>query len=181
MYTVSTLIAWYREFAPDLRVAREEQRELLAQRPLRPRLDDLEAEIAYLTVRALRPRAVLELGGDRGWSTTWLLRALRDSDFGELYSPHADDRAVSLVPPELARTRWHVTTVADPDFVLTFDGYPGPLRPGLPVAARRGLPASALVIDPDLRDHLLSVKRRLRISAPVHRGRPSGLRFFAHA
>src|SRR4051812_36088788 len=79
MYTVSTLIAWYREFAPDLRVAREEQRELLAQRPLRPRLDDLEAEIAYLTVRALRPRAVLELGGDRGWSTTWLLRALRDS------------------------------------------------------------------------------------------------------
>jgi hypothetical protein len=173
MFTVTTLIAWYRQYAADLRVAREAQRELLAQRPLRPRVDDLEAEILYLTVRALRPGRVLESGAGRGWSTTWLLRALRDNDFGELYSTDARDAAPTLVPDELSRTRWHFrrspAAPAAPSFVVD---------PGA-VAARRGLPPDALTIDPDLRDHLLSVKRRLHISAPVHRGRPARLRFFA--
>jgi hypothetical protein len=43
MYTVDTLIDWYRQHAAGLRVAREAQRELLVQRPVRPKLDDLEA------------------------------------------------------------------------------------------------------------------------------------------
>ena len=173
MYTVTTLIAWYREYAADLRTAREAQRELLAQRPLRPRLDDLEAEICYLTVRALRPRRVLESAAGHGWATTWLLRALRDNDVGELHSTDPRDHARSLVPDDLSRTRWHFERSP-----ATFHGPAFVFDPGA-VASRHGLPPEALTVDPDLRDHLLSVKRRLHISAPVHRGRPARLRFFA--
>ncbi|MET7419607.1 class I SAM-dependent methyltransferase [Dactylosporangium sp. NPDC005555] len=109
MPPLDTVINWYRTYADDLRTARDEQRELLAQRPMRPRLDDVEAEIAYLTVRALRPRTVLEIGSARGWSTTWLLRALRDNDMGTLHTFDLTGDATRSVPPSLAADRWSFT------------------------------------------------------------------------
>jgi predicted O-methyltransferase YrrM len=133
MLTLDTIISWYRTYADDLRAARDEQRELLAQRPMRPRLDDVEAEISYLTIRALRPRTVLELGSARGWSTTWLLRALADNAAdnaagggGVLYTFDRTDDAVRTVPPVLAAGRWQFTRgdvrrgtlPDDPGFVL---------------------------------------------------------------
>jgi predicted O-methyltransferase YrrM len=127
MLPLDTLISWYRTYADDLRAARDEQRELLAQRPMRPRIDDVEAEISYLTIRALRPRTVLEIGSARGWSTTWLLRALRDSDDGGvLHTFDLTDDATRTVPPALAAGRWRFTRgdvrrgplPEDPGFVL---------------------------------------------------------------
>lgn len=110
MPPLDQLVSWYRTYADDLRAARDEQRELLAQRPMRPRLDDVEAEISYLTIRALRPATVLEIGSARGWSTTWLLRALRDNDAGgALHTFDLTDDAVRAVPPELAAGRWRFT------------------------------------------------------------------------
>ncbi|WP_238015650.1 class I SAM-dependent methyltransferase [Dactylosporangium sp. AC04546] len=107
MFLVDEIIQWYREHAADLRRARDDQRELRARRDLRPRLDDLEAEIAYLTVRALRPAVVVELGASHGWSTTWLLRALRDNGAGELHSFDRGSHAPRVVPAELSAGRWH--------------------------------------------------------------------------
>ncbi|MER7281535.1 class I SAM-dependent methyltransferase [Dactylosporangium sp. NPDC000244] len=106
MYSVETIIAWYREHADALRAAREEQRELLAQGPMRPKLDDIEAEISYLTVRALRPHTVVEIGSYHGWSTSWLLRALRDNGGGVLHTYDRVDHARRSLPDELTRTRW---------------------------------------------------------------------------
>jgi predicted O-methyltransferase YrrM len=107
MYTVDTLIDWYREYVPELRVAREEQRELLAQRPMHPKLDDIEAELCYLTIRALRPHTVIEIGSYHGWSTSWLLRALRDNGSGALHTYDRVDHATRTLPDDLTRTRWH--------------------------------------------------------------------------
>ena len=81
---VESIVRLYQEYAGDLRAAREAQRELLATRPMRAKLDDLEAEILYLVLRDVRPASVAELGSFHGWSTSWILRAVRDNDFGTL-------------------------------------------------------------------------------------------------
>jgi predicted O-methyltransferase YrrM len=223
MYTVDTLIDWYREYAPELRIAREEQRELRAQRPMHPKLDDIEAELCYLTIRALRPHTVVEIGSYHGWSTSWLLRALRDNGDGVLYTYDRVAHARRTLPDDLTRTRWRFThgdvrdaeLPDDPGFVL-IDAlhtagfarwYTGavltPLKPGVAVAVhdvfhgRRPWPNSEGRVllgwlrshalpyltasrngDPDLHDHLLSVKRRLHLSAAVHDGSANPMAFF---
>ncbi|MEV8511823.1 class I SAM-dependent methyltransferase [Dactylosporangium sp. NPDC051484] len=226
MYTLDILIGWYREHAADLRAAREEQRELLAQRPMRPKLDDIEAEISYLTVRALRPHTVVEIGSYHGWSTSWLLRALRDNGDGVLYTYDLVGHAARTLPDELTRTRWRFTRgdvrttelPDDPGFLLVDARHTAGfarwytaavldrLKPGVAVAVhdvfhgRRPWPNSEGAVllrwlrerglgyltaarrgDPDLREHLLGVKRRLRMSAPVHAGTHDPMVFFGTA
>jgi predicted O-methyltransferase YrrM len=67
-----------------------------------PRFDDIEAEVTYLLVRALRPAVVLEVAPYYGWSTTWLLQALRDNGSGRLHSYDLVDYSRWTVPPDLA-------------------------------------------------------------------------------
>lgn len=76
---------------------------------IKPQLDDVEAELTYLLIRAFRPDTVVELAPDRGWSSTWMLRALRDNGSGHLYSYDITDYAARTVPPELADGRWTFT------------------------------------------------------------------------
>jgi len=79
------------------------------KRRFRPKFDDIEAEITYLLVRDFRPRVVLEVAPYYGWSTTWLLQALRDNGAGRLHSYDLVDYSRWIVPPELARERWDFT------------------------------------------------------------------------
>lgn len=75
-------------------------------RLLKPQLDDIEAETTYLLVREFRPRTVVEIAPDGGWSTTWLLAALRDNGSGRLFSYDMFDHSTRTVPQELAKGRW---------------------------------------------------------------------------
>lgn len=79
------------------------------KRRLKPQFDDLEAEITYLLVRAYRPRTIVEIAPDRGWSTTWLLSAVRDNQAGHVYSYDLYDYSKRAVPNELAQSRWTLT------------------------------------------------------------------------
>jgi predicted O-methyltransferase YrrM len=223
MFCLDTVIQWYREHAADLRRARDEQRELLAQRPMRPKLDDLEAEISYLTIRALRPRTVVEIGSFHGWSTSWLLRALRDNGDGELHTFDLVDHATRTVPPELSDRRWRFVPgdvrradlPDDPGFLFVDAAHTAgfarwytrelfdTLKPGVAVAVhdvfhgRRPWPVSegAVVLDwlrrrglgyltasragdPDVHDHLLGLKRKLGMAAPVHAASHDPMLFF---
>jgi predicted O-methyltransferase YrrM len=128
----------YRRFLPDLRRTREAQRRRYAERGdpklerfgayralsgalralgvpshlrrrFKPQFDDLEAEITYLLVRASRPATVVEIAPDRGWSTTWLLEALRDNGTGHLCSYDVNDYSTRAVPADLASGRWTFT------------------------------------------------------------------------
>jgi predicted O-methyltransferase YrrM len=72
-----------------------------------PQLDDVEAELTYLRIRDRRPEVVVEVGAFRGWSTTWILRALRDNDSGSLASFDRIDDAERFVPAGLAE-RWRL-------------------------------------------------------------------------
>ena len=102
----------YEKYAEDLRRVRGEQRELYGRHRRaggRAQLDDLEAEISYLLIRHSRPAALVEIGCLHGWSTSWLLRSLRDNGDGTLYSFDRIDAARRRVPPDLSEGRWRFT------------------------------------------------------------------------
>ena len=100
--------ALYREYADDLAAVGRAQREFALRmgRAMTPQLDDLEAEITYLLLRAAKPSAVVELGTFHGWSTSWILHALRDNGVGHLHSFDLIDNVVGNVPRDLAAGRW---------------------------------------------------------------------------
>ncbi len=79
------------------------------KRRFRPKFDDIEAELTYLFVRSLRPAVVLEVAPYYGWSTTWLLQALRDNGSGRLHSYDLVDYSRWSMPADLARDRWVFT------------------------------------------------------------------------
>src|SRR6266540_3945006 len=106
LFDIETVVRLYRTYADDLRVAREAQRELRYQYPLKPKLDDIEAELTYLAVREVRPATVVEIGAFHGWSTTWILRALRDNGAGHLTTFDLVDPATRTVPAALSEERW---------------------------------------------------------------------------
>ena len=108
LFDLDSLVGLYRTYETDLRVAREAQRELLSQCALKPKLDDLEAEITYLVLREARPETVVEIGSFHGWSTTWILRALRDNGWGHLHTYDLVEHAARNAPKELAEGRWTV-------------------------------------------------------------------------
>jgi predicted O-methyltransferase YrrM len=96
----------YRTHAAELSAVIAEQRALREAVPsLVPQLDDLEAEITYLLLRRSRPAHVVEVGAFHGWSTTWILRALRDNGTGHLHSFDRVDHVRGTVPADLA-DRW---------------------------------------------------------------------------
>ncbi len=98
----------YRTYATDLAAVVEQQRAHLAANPatVTPQLDDIEAEITYLLLREHRPERVVEIGTFCGWSTTWLLSALRDNGTGHLDSFDIVDRVTRTVPSGLGGGRW---------------------------------------------------------------------------
>jgi predicted O-methyltransferase YrrM len=115
--------ALYREYAGDLAAVGRAQRafaEAMGSR-MTPQLDDLEAEITYLLLRTTRPATVMELGTFHGWSTSWILSALRDNGAGRLHSFDRIDNVVRNVPEELADERW---TFVQGDIAQTLDQVP---------------------------------------------------------
>jgi predicted O-methyltransferase YrrM len=124
MISTDDILPLYRRFAGDLIAVRRRQywfhrrhenpivrrlRKLrLRRHMLFPALDDIEAEITYLLIRARRPRVVLEMSPNAGWSTSWILHALRDNgNGGQLWSYDLHDTCTKFVPAYLASGRWH--------------------------------------------------------------------------
>ncbi len=113
----------YRKYASDLIPVIEQQRAFHAanRERMTPQLDDIEAELTYLHLRELRPSTVMELGTFHGWSTTWILSALRDNGTGRLHSFDRIDNVVRTVPAALAGERW---TFVRGDVRTTLDAVP---------------------------------------------------------
>lgn len=134
--TLDFICDLYRRFGADLKRVRESQRQFYIQwtRPnwlerniawrgaravarrlplpmrslfsLCPQLDDVEAEITYLLMRELRPRNVVEVSPSAGWSSSWLLHALKDNGSGRLFSFDMIDDSCRILPSELTQGRW---------------------------------------------------------------------------
>lgn len=108
--TVDGVCRLYRKHGAALAQVREEQLKLRTDNPsMKTQLDDIEAEITYLLLRGRCPETVVEIGTFHGWSTTWILRALRDNGQGELHSFDLVDTCLGNVPDDLAGDRWTFT------------------------------------------------------------------------
>ena len=124
MISTDYILGLYRRYAADLQAVRRRQywfhrrhdnalvrrmRKLRVRRHLLfPALDDIEAEITYLLIRDRHPKTVMEMSPNAGWSTTWMLRALRaNENGGQLWSYDLHDTCTKLVPRALSRGRWH--------------------------------------------------------------------------
>lgn len=130
---VERAVRLYRAHAADLAAVIDQQRAFLTTSPtVVPQLDDVEAELTYLYLRDARPARVVELGTFHGWSTTWILSALRDNGHGRLHSFDRVDHVLRSVPADLAADRW------------TF--VPGDVRDSLPAVPRD---AGYLFVDAD--------------------------------
>lgn len=77
-----------------------------SRRYLYPFFGDVDCELLYLTVRELRPEVLVEVSPSGGWSTSWLLNALRDNGGGTLYSCDLIDDSSRNLPRELTEGRW---------------------------------------------------------------------------
>lgn len=107
---IDHIVQLYRIHADDLARVREEQRKLLAPpTSLKAQLDDIEAEITYLLLREAKPQTVVEIGTFHGWSTTWILQALRDNGSGHLHSYDIVSHVERNVPESLSAGRWTFT------------------------------------------------------------------------
>jgi len=73
---------------------------------MQPELDDVEAEVTYLLVREFRPHTIVEISPGSGWSTSWILNAIRDNTYGKLWSYDLVDHSTNIVPMDLSRERW---------------------------------------------------------------------------
>lgn len=118
--TVEAVIRLYEKHLDALTRVRAEQR-ALHDSGMKAQLDDIEAELTYLRLREAAPRTVVEIGSLHGWSTTWILRALRDNGFGTLSTFDIVDGAVRNVPADLAGDRW---TFVQGDVRTTMSAFP---------------------------------------------------------
>lgn len=75
-------------------------------RRLDPRFDDIEGEVTYLLIREYKPLTVVEISPGGGWSTSWILNAIKENASGRLYSYDLTDRCTGTVPSELSEGRW---------------------------------------------------------------------------
>ena len=124
MITTDFVLELYRRYRDDLIAVRQRQhrfkrrhdnplvrrlRKLRLRRyMLNPALDDIEAEITYLLIRDRMPKIVFEMSPNAGWSTTWILSALRDNANGaQLWSYDIHETCTKFVPKDLAAGRWH--------------------------------------------------------------------------
>lgn len=79
---LKTVNSWYAEFGHDLERVRAKARTWSGK----PQSDDIEMAISYLRIRATKPKAVWECAPADGWSSLFILQALRDNEEGELFS-----------------------------------------------------------------------------------------------
>ena len=73
---------------------------------MRPELYDIEAEITYLLIREFKPETIVEISPGGGWSTSWILNAIKDNGFGKLYSYDLVDDSTKTIPLDLSEGRW---------------------------------------------------------------------------
>jgi len=99
----------YEVHGKDLVAILNEQRALhdeLTSRGIWCMFDDIEAELLYLFIREMGSGMALEISSGPGWSTSWMLQALRSMEAGGLVSFDKHCHTPDFVPAELAKHRW---------------------------------------------------------------------------
>lgn len=96
----------YTKYVSDLKQVREKMKKLYSTKNVHAQQGDIEIELAYLYIREFKPKIIVEMSPNFGWSTLWLLSAIKDNGFGKLYSYDLVDYAKKNVPLSLGQNRW---------------------------------------------------------------------------
>ena len=104
VYTIDFIKELYETYAEDL--IKVINRHNTLRYEINKGSDNVECEISYLLFRHFKPKTVFERAPNEGWSTCWILSALRDNGFGKLYSYDIVDLASKKVPKDLSEGRW---------------------------------------------------------------------------
>ncbi|OGK09710.1 hypothetical protein A2767_07670 [Candidatus Roizmanbacteria bacterium RIFCSPHIGHO2_01_FULL_35_10] len=104
--TEKKILSLYKSHQNDLKHLRSQAKIHLKKNKVNTMLDDLEAEITYLLLRNYKPKVTVEISPYEGWSTIWLLNALKNNGYGKLYSYDLVDTSQKFVPQKLAQDRW---------------------------------------------------------------------------
>lgn len=78
------ILKLYEKYKHELKVVRKAQRWLFQK--ILGEIEDVEAEITYLLIREEKPLVVVEASPKKGYSTGWILAALRNNQQGKLFS-----------------------------------------------------------------------------------------------
>lgn len=100
----------YLKYKDDLKKVKKDQHEFYSVKDsigLVPQLGDMEAEITYLLIREYKPNTIVEISPASGWSTSWILNALKDNGLGNLYSYDLVDDSTKTIPLLLSNSRWN--------------------------------------------------------------------------
>lgn len=103
------VLGLYKKYLQQLQSVKRQQQILFSIRNsigLIPQMCDLDAEITYLRIRERKPSTVIEISPGSGWSTSWILHALKDNGNGLLYSYDLVDDSTRVIPRQLSANRW---------------------------------------------------------------------------
>lgn len=124
---VDFILSLYEKYIYELKKVREYQRKLLSSQKnhsqskehfnyildnntgkikIAPKLEDIEAEMTYLLIREFKPETIVEISPYKGWSTSWILNAIKDNGAGKLYSYDLIDDSTKMIPLDLSKGRW---------------------------------------------------------------------------
>lgn len=106
------ILKLYRKYSEELKQLRKDQRKLYSPEFL-SQFNDEEAEITYLLIRETKPRTLVEISPCRGWSTSWILRALDANENGTCYSYELLEENMKWAKrniPERLQLRWKCFT-----------------------------------------------------------------------
>lgn len=104
MLTIEFITALYNIYIDDLKRVKEYQKSLYHL--IGCGSDDTECEITYLLIRYFRPHTVVEISPNQGWSSCWILHALKDNGIGKLFSYDLINDSTIKIPKELTNSRW---------------------------------------------------------------------------
>lgn len=122
-HSVNQLVALYDKYSKDLECVRAAQTEFYIEgkkSELRPQLCDIEAELTYLRIREFKPINIVEFSPGTGWSTSWILSALRDNGIGMLYSYDLCDTSKKMINHDLAEGRWELVIGDVREYISNF-------------------------------------------------------------
>lgn len=107
-------------------------------------------EALYICVRAIQPDIVVETGVHHGFSSAFILQALRDNGRGKLFSvdidPDSDgyalDQSLRAIPkgrkpgwiiPDGLRDRWELRLMSSQEFFTVWEGEPTDIQQGIDI------------------------------------------------
>lgn len=105
---VKYILKLYQKYSEEIKYVRKEQKKVYSLKFL-PQYDDEEAEITYLLIRETKPQTLIEISPCRGWSTSWILRALNKNKSGMCYSYELLEENINWAKrniPKKLQLRW---------------------------------------------------------------------------